>query len=208
MSENIGKLTTPSGDGARIEVHDTKINITAPLANPSNGNLSYLNDNKHIATILSGENNYNDGSCVLCFSNNSTNNPGQLWLRTQTGIGPNVLKVTTKPDELTINNKPIDTIYSSGNNYIKYTNGLLIQWGRDYIPINSASKTISFYIPYLENDDNAYNTYISSNCVDVVSYIFHSYYKSASDFTVISHLSDGTLLGNKYFKWLAIGRWK
>ena len=105
-------------------------------------------------------------------------------------------------------NKPIDTIHSFGDNYIQYTNGLLIQWSRSYIPINESTKTISFYVPYKEDDDSAYDVFVNSNCTDIVSYIFHTYYKSASDFTIISHLSDGTLLGNKYFKWLAIGRWK
>ena len=203
MSENIGKLTTPSGDGASIEVHDTKINITASLTNPSNGNLSYLNDNKHIATILSGENNYNDGSCVLCFSNNSTNNPGQLWLRTQTGIGPNVLKVTTKPDELTINNKQIDTIYSFGDNYIQYTNGLLLQWGAFSSQTNSVA-SINFYIPYIKIP-----TVLAQ--VTGVSISGHYTIRTSSNtayFNFITISGTGAIESGIGFKWFAIGRWK
>lgn len=206
MSENIGKLTTPSGDGASIEVHDTKINITASLTNPSNGNLSYLNDNKHIATILSGENNYNDGSCVLCFSNNSTNNPGQLWLRTQTGIGPNVLKVTTKPDELTINNKQIDSIYSSGSNYIQYTNGLCFNFGRTVIPANSYSASITFSQSYIENQLPIANVTLASDYINSTEFKLSTTITSTQ--LTIYCTSNGLYNMDRNINYFVIGYWK
>ena len=208
--ENVGIFKAPSEGNAYIAIHGENSYLTE-----LNTALRFYNNHGFITcdesctsiTIHSSTSN-NKGSYLQLKSINTTNYPGELRLVTCKQDGSNILFRVCPDGNLLWDAKPIDTIISNNNNYIKYKNGLLLQWGRNYIPANESTKTISFYLPYKENDDNTYDVFITSNCTNIVSYIFHVNYKSASDFTVISHLSDGTLLGNKYFKWLAIGYWK
>ena len=215
VKANVGVLSTPNYN-EYMAIHDKYIDCGYKVLHNQFGCLNYLNNEYYKASIFSSKiqppNNTSTYPELYLFHPESTNHTNCIMMRIYKNSDSESTSENNQlllaPDGLFYNYKPIDSIYSSSTNHIQYTDGLLIQWGRSYIPINESTKTISFYMPYKENDNNAYDVFITSNCTDIVSYIFHTYYKSASDFTIISHLSDGTLLGNKYFKWLAIGRWK
>lgn len=217
--ENIGILNTPNETGASIKCTSNYFNTndTELLTINNIGSIrTNITDRYKSVEITSDLDPWDvTGSAISLRSKTAEYYPSNVSLvsrlneqTTTMELFPDGTISSWYSDNNSSSNRYIEMIINESNNYIQYANGLLIQWGRNYIPIDESTKTISFYIPYKNNDDNAYDVYITSNCNDIVSYIFHAYYKSASDFTAISHLSDGTLSGHKYFKWLSVGRWK
>lgn len=119
MSENIGKLTTANNDFTGVVVDGLITRIVG----------------KDSVYIKGGEN-INTSSWIFLYNNSDSyikDNPNASFFRitiptTDTTSYSNAL--CGNINHLTWMGKDIDSIYSSGDNYIQYTNGLGICWVR------------------------------------------------------------------------------
>ena len=157
MSENIGKLTTPSGDGARIEVTENIININKTIRTP-NGFIDVISEeaiNNNLSELLiSSGDEYLAGGYIALRSLKDELLPGGFLVGCKNKDNLNVsltghIDPNTNKAYLFFNSKLIDSIYSFGDNYIQYTNGLLICWG--YIQYTLTNTIVNFPIAYIRN---------------------------------------------------------
>ena len=206
---NVGILSTPDGTGARFELDtDESIRWHGVWKNyiqfPSG--LIYWNDQSNSKQICMYANNdiynteeaYTSNAGIALNSSQHPLNPGRFTL---------VARDTTTRCELigepsknlTWCNKFIDTIYSSDDNYIQYTNGLLLQWGICEVPsIGGVKVTLS--IPYT---NDSYVVQVSNR-----NYLIYQApglnAKSSTSFDIDYQSTES--VGSVH--WFTIGRWK
>lgn len=90
-------------------------------------------------------------SCTLYLANPNSIDKGTIILRYTDGSGDNhELSMNGESGNISWNYKPIDTIFSFGSNYIRYTNGLQIVFVRVGIP---SGGTIRYNYPVPFRDD-------------------------------------------------------
>ena len=206
--ENIGKLTTPDGNGASIEVSDKKVYINNTLRADNiqayGDNISCINDTSFIR--INGGSEYTHGSHLL-LTGKDFNNGVQDYLGLFELCARNdnynyaLIGKADKNATLAWNGKIVDTIHSFGTNHIQYTNGLLIQWNT--IRIESGLSIINtFTIPFVDTSYACipiyHTTQATANSIVAVS-------KTDKSYITIYRSSDNTSSSISY---IAIGRWK
>ena len=95
------------------------------------------------------------------------------------------------------------------NGYVKYSNGLLIQWGKQ--PGSTAS-TVTIYLPTSFYDTN----YVIHGCIIKDAYDENVYTATSLVNPTVSSFkmdrnfgsSSGTGVSRAKYSWMAIGRWK
>ena len=95
------------------------------------------------------------------------------------------------------------------NEYVKYSNGLLIQWGKQ--PGSTAS-TVTIYLPTSFYDTN----YVIHGCIIKDAYDENVYTATSLVNPTVSSFkmdrnfgsSSGTGVSRAKYSWMAIGRWK
>ena len=203
---DIGRLTTPSGEGGYIEVdnagiiinHEIQVNdrVICKRTNLSDLTLVGGNTNYGAALVLYGsEQNKEHGAFQLCAQsiepNEFTNESGRIWLSGKTN------------NELRWNNKLIDSIHSFGDNYIQYTNGLAICWGTNI----RSRQSITYPVSFISYPSTTYGFSSSSTAYRHIQ----GHNSSTTGFTMAIYDENNNLLTNTdnvTSEYLAIGRWK
>lgn len=94
------------------------------------------------------------------------------------------------------------TFFRNGNGYVKFSNGLIIQWGFNTIPTNQAV-SISFAIPFSDTNYRVVvSPFTSANAAgNKRDFYWADYYRTTAFNIVASYESIGTAT----FTWIAIG---
>lgn len=103
-----------------------------------------------------------------------------------------------------ISNKPIsdklENLFIFGNNYIKLPNGLIIQWGTEYLS-SGAGTTINLKTPFRTTDYSAIATDAGSG-----TYIIGIDNLQLNSFRVYNKIPESNLYATgNFFRWIAIG---
>ena len=161
MSENIGKLTAPSGEGASIEVNSDNIifnNLiyfpTTPI-NTDGLRCSIVGTSNNELRFFANKYNSTTGintAALFLYGSDIDSLSGQFRLRAYNKTTDEKYDLIGRTNgDLLFNNLKIESVYSSSTNHIQYTNGLLIQWG--YInQVSSAGSTVTLPIAYKDGN--------------------------------------------------------
>lgn len=209
---NIGKLTTPSGEGASITIDNDIIKVTKNIVFDNNTLIGYTEDwpnelylSANIDVRETESPTALGNSAFIALRNNNytgAEGPGSFTIGLRTPATSErdsvyrTLQATTDSEELTWHYKPIETVYDIDDSYIKYSNGLLIQWlfssstGTDAV-------TVTFPIAFKTNEYRCIG-------VDTGSARYPIGIKKQSTSSVLVYGGEGT--------WgidiIAIGRWR
>ena len=198
MSSNTGKLTTPSGEGAYIEAKDDELYINKPITVESGFDTVLKRDVTNKALVIVGGTKMANSATLILRGIDETSYPtmpGSFAIRTRKADGE-YGQLKGFEDDLTWNNKVIDSIYSFGNNYIQYTNGLAICW---LFVSNTGTSAYTFTLPIAFKDME----YRCFGC-DTGSARYSVAVQKLSTSSVNIYCGEGTWGVNV----LAIGRWK
>ena len=182
MSENIGILSTPSGDlSCHVEVNGDTNNVL----------------------ILSADNTGEKGSAIAidndrCYMQCANGDNSTIFTITSEGV--NILSISSN---IATTLGLVDSIFIFGDNYIQYTSGLGICWGKDI----RSNVVITFPIIFIEFPSIVYG--YSSNSTAYRHIQGHN--ASTTGFTMAIYDENNTLYNNTNnasAEYIAIGRWK
>ena len=221
MSNNIGKLTTPSGEGASIEIDSNLIKINNPLEFDSRGKIRYDSNQKWMVL----QNHYPDGDldkgpfillhdsdkyskdhindyrngCISIAARYDENNKTVLSITKNKGFSN--ISINQVTDGIPVVSS-IDSVVSNGTNYIQYTSGLMLYW--DY-SVNY-DEVVTYPIPFISLPALSFGYLSKGEQYTNIGYAVNS---STSGFTCkIRNLINDTLATQSNVSCLAIGRWK
>ena len=204
MNENIGKLTTPSGDGASITVYPEGSLTTIDSA------LRFLNDHGFITCddncdglVLHSSTANSTGAFIQLHNRNRSTYPGEVRFCTCNEDGSNTLFRACTNGDLLWGGRNLEGIYSKGSNYIQYTNGLLVQYGK-IIVSNAKESIVSLHIPYINNRFNIQISRWAENpdMITEVPLFIRTNTNTSFNIYCVSATID------TYANWLTIGYWK
>lgn len=207
MSENIGILSTPDGNGAYIKVsNDSSINLSGVFKDfirfPSGIIYSNNNEDYKLITITAGttiNNSYSSNACLHLFRSDDINAPGWFELVANDGTNGASLLGKSQNQSLTWYGRTIDTIHSSGTNHIQYTNGLLICFDKLSYPANTTSKTFSFPKTFIEIPSITIST-------SSINFFYGVNVVTSSNFEITCSGNGNSAIVS--IRYIAIGRWK
>ena len=103
-----------------------------------------------------------------------------------------------------------NSIVETGNKYVKYADGRLVQWGRITITYTDGYGTITFPVPFAGTNGNDYFLFAQPKYVN--SSFRHELLSaqkiSLSKAALYSNQVDGGKTETHAVDWCAIGRWK
>ena len=209
MSNNIGKLTTPSGEGASIECTSNylKDNETEVIIINNIGTLRSNTSNLYKSLELTSDPNEwaSNGAYISLRSSLAGYSPSVINLLsslngniTSLEIFPNgdIVSYIKNSTDGTQHHRNIESIYSFSNNHIQYTNGLAICW---LFVSNTGTSAYTFTLPIAFKDTE----YRCFGC-DTGSARYSVAVQKLSTSSVNIYCGEGTWGVNV----LAIGRWK
>lgn len=98
-----------------------------------------------------------------------------------------------------------ERVNSSGTGYIRYESGLQICWGRGSISGSHYMANVTLPVAFISL---SYDVVVGSNESGDCSYSVAGYINDSSNFTISAKKFDGTYGLHKYYKYIAVGRWK
>lgn len=219
MNKNIGILSTPNNIGGSIKVNENKIEIDKPIyLNSIDLNLNtthsllYGNRNAEIRILanMPDSNSEINASGLFLYGADTSSLSGEFRLRAynkDTNYTYDLIGRTN--GNLLFNGCNVESVYASGDNYIQYNNGLLIQWNKGG-SATSHYGTISFSIPFIDTDYSIACTVreaiVITSTTNAQTYTVNIY-KNLSNFIWIT-TKNNINQSNVGFTWIAIGKWK
>lgn len=205
MSENIGILSTPDGTGANIKTLQLQNESLSLLINNQAKIQTNVTNLYKSIEILSDTDTWDTTGSAICLRSKYAESVDKGTFQILASDGESRITLVGWPNKnLTWDNKFIDTIYSSGSNYIQYTNGLLICFDNvDLVSTNGTeiSQIINFPIAF---------TYVGSIITNVNSHhcITTAYNLTTTGFAYRVVSIDNYNITSLDGRYIAIGYWK
>ena len=206
-NNNIGRLTTPSGEGASITVYPEGNLITI------DGGLRFINNHEFItcddtcySLVLHSSVTNNTGAFIQLHNRNRSTYPGEVRFCTCNEDGSNTLFRACTDGKLLWGGRNLEGIFSKGSNYIKYTNGLCFNFGRKVIPANSYSTSITFSQSYIEDQLPIANVTLASDYINSTEFKLSTTITSTQ--LTIYCTSNGLYNMDRSINYFVIGYWK